>query len=83
MSLSSLESVFLHAIARRQARLCREAESFAIAKSPIRYEPSEAARAVTAKANAATALGLCAHGKVPRLVAEKMNMPCLACNRCA
>ena len=28
-------------------------------------------------------LGLCPHGKVPRRVAERMNMPRVACRRCA
>jgi hypothetical protein len=28
-------------------------------------------------------LALCVHGKVPRRVAERMNMPRVACHRCA
>ena len=71
--------------ARHRAQMIRNnaAERFALARSPIRYAPSESARSAAVAANAATALGLCPHGKVPRLVALKMNMPQLACHRCA
>jgi len=83
MSPNSCQWWLLQAVRRRQARLASEAERYAIAKSPIRYAPSEAAKANVVRANAATALGLCAHGRVPRLIAERMGMPRLACAKCA
>ena len=77
------DTALRQAVARRQARLCAEAENYAIATSPIRYAPSEVHEARLAMENHYLSSQLCPHGKVPRLIAEKMGMPRLACNRCA
>lgn len=71
------------ALHRRQLRLNATADRYATAKSPLRYEPNAAHVAALARENHNTAIRLCPHGKVPRLIAEAMEMPWIGCQRCA
>jgi hypothetical protein len=71
------------ALQRRQTRLCREAEQAVAPFKGIRCQPSQAVLARQADDAASIAVGLCPHGKVPRLVAAKMAMPRLGCQKCA
>lgn len=68
----------------------REAERFALSKSPICYAPSVASQNASRREAQNLKLGLCAHGKVPRLIAERMvaldpriKIRSIACQRCA
>ena len=69
-----------------QRRKAAEAERYALARSPIVYAVDIIDKEKTARENEAIRLGLCIHGKVPRLIAERMRSKGLAikgCQRCA
>jgi hypothetical protein len=67
-----------------RARL-REAEDYAIRRSPLRYVPAQNPR--FERELEYRAQGKCHHGKYPRLLAEKMTrylgFKVPTCNRCA
>ncbi len=58
---------------RANAPASREAERFAIARSPIRYAPNATSLQKSLIEAENIKHGLCAHGKYPRLLAEQLS----------
>ena len=77
------DKIMADVAAMQRARRLGEAERFAIAVSPIKYAPSGAWQVISLAHAENERLGLCCHGKVPRLIAERMKMPRLGCRKCA
>lgn len=65
----------------------RDAERFALLRSPLTYEPSSSHVVALQQENEHMRNGLCPHGRIPRLVAERMSQEMgkcvVGCARCA
>lgn len=74
----------MQAASLRRVQLAKNREvDSSLAPSTIKTVPSEAVFARQCADAHFVQLGLCVHGKVPRRLAERMQMPRLACSRCA
>jgi hypothetical protein len=74
-------SAMAAALKRKQLRVANEAVVAPFRGVKAAFNESLYERQLADKAS--QDLGLCPHGKVPRLVALRMNMPRVACHRCA
>jgi hypothetical protein len=70
------------ALKRRQAKLNSDAESMVTPLGGTSFRQAASVVARRAVDDHFITIGLCPHGKVPRLIAERMGLPGIGCQRC-